>query len=89
MPERRLPAFARAGGHGRAAHRAPPAARAPVGAVRVNVWDVVELARHPERPYSLDYIKRLAPDFVELHGDRLTADDPALVGGVGRWHGRT
>ena len=55
----------------------------------MSVWDVVELARHPERPYSLDYIKRLAPDFVELHGDRLTADDPALVGGVGRWHGRT
>jgi acetyl-CoA carboxylase carboxyl transferase subunit alpha len=55
----------------------------------VSVWDVVELARHPDRPYSLDYIKRLAPDFVELHGDRLSADDPALVGGVGRWHGRT
>jgi len=55
----------------------------------VNVWDVVELARHPDRPYSLDYIKRLAPDFIELHGDRLSGDDPALVGGVGRWHGRT
>ena len=55
----------------------------------MSVWEVVELARHPDRPYSLDYIKRLAPDFVELHGDRLTADDPALVGGVGRWHGRT
>ena len=55
----------------------------------MSVWDVVELARHPDRPYSLDYIKRLAPGFVELHGDRLTADDPALVGGVGRWHGRT
>ena len=55
----------------------------------MSVWDVVELARHPERPYSLDYIKRLAPDFIELHGDRLSADDPALVGGVGRWHGRT
>jgi len=55
----------------------------------VNVWDVVELARHPDRPYSLDYITRLAPDFIELHGDRLSGDDPALVGGVGRWHGRT
>ncbi|HEV2216400.1 MAG TPA: acetyl-CoA carboxylase carboxyltransferase subunit alpha [Candidatus Dormibacteraeota bacterium] len=55
----------------------------------MSVWEVVELARHPDRPYSLDYIKRLAPDFVELHGDRLSADDPALVGGVGRWHGRT
>jgi len=55
----------------------------------MSVWDVVELARHPDRPYSLDYIKRLAPDFIELHGDRLSGDDPALVGGVGRWHGRT
>ena len=55
----------------------------------MSVWDVVELARHPERPYSLDYIKRLAPDFIELHGDRLSADDPALVAGIGRWHGRT
>jgi acetyl-CoA carboxylase carboxyl transferase subunit alpha len=55
----------------------------------LTVWQVVELARHPERPYSLDYIRRLAPDFVELHGDRLSADDPALVGGVGTWRGRT
>jgi acetyl-CoA carboxylase carboxyl transferase subunit alpha len=55
----------------------------------LSVWQVVELARHPDRPYSLDYIKRLAPDFIELHGDRLAADDPALVGGLGTWHGRT
>ena len=45
----------------------------------LSVWQVVELARHPDRPYSLDYIHRLAPDFIELHGDRLAADDPALV----------
>jgi acetyl-CoA carboxylase carboxyl transferase subunit alpha len=50
---------------------------------------VVELARHPERPYALDYVKRLAPDFVELHGDRLGADDQALIGGIGTWNGRT
>jgi acetyl-CoA carboxylase carboxyl transferase subunit alpha len=55
----------------------------------LSVWQVVELARHPDRPYSLDYITRLAPDFIELHGDRLTGDDPALVGGIGTWHGRT
>ena len=55
----------------------------------MSVWEIVELARHPDRPYSLDYIRRLAPDFIELHGDRLSADDPALVGGVGTWHGRT
>src|SRR5256884_3886888 len=55
----------------------------------MSVWEIVELARHQDRPYSLDYIRRLAPDFIELHGDRLSADDPALVGGVGTWHGRT
>src|ERR1700745_2266112 len=55
----------------------------------MSVWEIVELARHQDRPYSLDYIKRLAPDFVELHGDRLSGDDPALVGGLGRWRGRT
>ena len=52
-------------------------------------WQVVELARHPDRPYALDYIRTLAPDFVELHGDRLAGDDHALVGGPGRWRGRT
>ena len=55
----------------------------------LTVWQVVELARHPDRPYALDYIRRLAPDFVEYHGDRLGADDQALVGGVGTWNGRT
>ena len=55
----------------------------------LSVWQVVELARHADRPYSLDYIRRLAPDFVEYHGDRLGADDQALVGGVGTWNGRT
>jgi len=55
----------------------------------LSVWQVVELARHSDRPYSLDYIRRLAPDFVEYHGDRLGADDQALVGGVGTWNGRT
>ncbi|MDQ6773859.1 MAG: acetyl-CoA carboxylase carboxyltransferase subunit alpha [Candidatus Dormibacteraeota bacterium] len=55
----------------------------------LSVWQQVELARHPDRPYALDYIRRLAPDFVELHGDRLTGDDPALVAGIGTWRGRT
>ncbi|MBO0683320.1 MAG: acetyl-CoA carboxylase carboxyltransferase subunit alpha [Candidatus Dormibacteraeota bacterium] len=50
---------------------------------------MVELARHPDRPYSLDYIRRMAPDFLELHGDRLGGDDPAVVAGVGTWRGRT
>lgn len=56
---------------------------------RSTPWQRVELARHPDRPYALDYIQRLAPDFVELHGDRLSGDDRALVGGPGRWHGMT
>jgi acetyl-CoA carboxylase carboxyl transferase subunit alpha len=54
-----------------------------------DAWETVERARHPERPYSRDYILRLAPDFVELHGDRLTGDDPALVAGLGTWNGLT
>lgn len=55
----------------------------------LTVWQVVELARNSMRPYSVDYLQRLVPDFVELHGDRLSGDDPALVAGVGTWHGRT
>jgi acetyl-CoA carboxylase carboxyl transferase subunit alpha len=55
----------------------------------LSIWQVVELARHQDRPYSLDYLKRLAPDFVELHGDRVSHDDPALVAGVATWRGMT
>lgn len=46
-------------------------------------WQRVQLARHPERPYTLDYIQALSPDFMELHGDRGVRDDPAIVGGFG------
>jgi acetyl-CoA carboxylase carboxyl transferase subunit alpha len=46
-------------------------------------WQRVQLARHPDRPYSLDYINSCAPDFIELHGDRTFRDDPAIVGGFG------
>lgn len=45
-------------------------------------WDIVRVARHPQRPYSVDYINRIFDDFDELHGDRQFADDPAIVGGV-------
>jgi acetyl-CoA carboxylase carboxyl transferase subunit alpha len=45
-------------------------------------WQRVQLARHPRRPYSLDYVEILAPDFTELHGDRLYRDDRAVVGGI-------
>ena len=47
-------------------------------------WQKVQLARHPERPYTLDYIKFMTDDFVELHGDRLYKDDKAIVGGFAR-----
>ncbi|HKF78579.1 MAG TPA: carboxyltransferase subunit alpha, partial [Candidatus Dormibacteraeota bacterium] len=55
----------------------------------LSIWQVVELARHQDRPYALDYIRRLAPDFVELHGDRISHDDPAMVAGLGTWRERT
>ena len=51
-------------------------------------WKQVELARHPERPYALDYITRIFDYFIELHGDRCFADDPAIVGGLGFLDGR-
>ncbi len=53
------------------------------------IWEVVELARHPDRPYALDYVWRIADDWVELHGDRGRADDGALVTGIGKIDGRT
>lgn len=52
------------------------------------VWKRVELARHPDRPYAMDYISRIFENFVELHGDRAFADDPAIVGGIGMLEGR-
>ena len=53
------------------------------------IWRSVELARHQDRPYTLDYVERLFDDWVELHGDRSRADDHALVIGLGRFDGRT
>lgn len=50
----------------------------------LNAWQISQLARHPQRPYTLDYISRIFTDFEELHGDRAYADDPAIVGGVAR-----
>jgi acetyl-CoA carboxylase carboxyl transferase subunit alpha len=54
-----------------------------------DVWRVVELARHSDRPYTLDYVERIFDDFVELHGDRSIGDDAAIVAGLGRFDGRT
>jgi len=50
-------------------------------------WQISQLARHPQRPYTLDYIERVFTEFEELHGDRAFADDPAIVGGVARLDG--
>lgn len=47
-------------------------------------WQRVQLARHPSRPYTLDFVKHMAEDFIELHGDRLYADDPAIVAGLAK-----
>jgi acetyl-CoA carboxylase carboxyl transferase subunit alpha len=49
----------------------------------------VQLSRHANRPYTQDYLKRLIPDFVELHGDRRFADDAAIISGIGTFHGRS
>lgn len=51
-------------------------------------WQISQLARHPRRPFTLDYVQRIFTDFQELHGDRLFADDPAIVGGLARLRGR-
>jgi acetyl-CoA carboxylase carboxyl transferase subunit alpha len=51
-------------------------------------WQIVQLARHPQRPYTLDYVNRIFTDFEELHGDRTFADDKAIVGGVARLEGK-
>ncbi len=52
-------------------------------------WQVTQMARHPQRPYTLDYINRIVTDFEELHGDRLYSDDAALVTGIGRLNNRS
>lgn len=51
---------------------------------RLTRWQRVQLARHPQRPYTMDYIERMMEDFIELHGDRAFGDDPAIIAGVGR-----
>ena len=52
-------------------------------------WQIYQVARHPQRPYTLDYIDLLLEDFVELHGDRNFRDDPTVVGGFGRLNGES
>ncbi|MFM7429763.1 MAG: acetyl-CoA carboxylase carboxyltransferase subunit alpha [Flammeovirgaceae bacterium] len=52
-------------------------------------WQRVQMSRHPDRPYTLDYIYEITTDFIELHGDRTVADDKAMVGGLGSIEGQT
>ena len=55
---------------------------------KLSAWQIAQVARHPMRPYTSDYLEQIAPDFQELHGDRMYADDPAIIGGIGRVDGR-
>jgi acetyl-CoA carboxylase carboxyl transferase subunit alpha len=55
---------------------------------KLSPWQIARVARHESRPYTQDYLKIIAPDFQELHGDRMYADDPAIIGGTGRINGR-
>ncbi len=55
---------------------------------KLSRWQITQIARHPKRPSTLDYIKHMGIDFMELHGDRRFGDDKAIVGGVGQWAGR-
>jgi len=56
---------------------------------KLTAWQISQVARHPQRPYTLDYIQNLFTDFEELHGDRNFADDAAIVGGLARFNGQT
>ena len=55
---------------------------------KLTPWQTVQVARHPKRPYTLDYMQALFTDWQELHGDRRYADDPAIVAGFARFHGQ-
>ena len=56
---------------------------------KLTAWQIAKVARHPQRPYTLDYVEALFTDFEELHGDRSYADDPAIVGGLARFNGQS
>ena len=56
---------------------------------KLSPWQIAQVARHPQRPYTLDYIQAMCTDFEEMHGDRSFADDPAIVGGLARFNGQS
>jgi acetyl-CoA carboxylase carboxyl transferase subunit alpha len=55
---------------------------------KLSPWQVAQIARHPQRPYTLDYVNEIFTDFHELHGDRSFGDDPAIIGGLARFNGQ-
>src|ERR1051326_584581 len=55
---------------------------------KLSAWQIAQVARHPQRPYTLDYLNGIFTEFRELHGDRTYADDPAIVGGLARFNGK-
>ena len=68
---------------------ATPAVEPVIAPAPLSPWDRVRIARHPERPHTLDYVRELTTGFVELHGDRTFGDDHALIGGLASFGGRT
>jgi len=56
---------------------------------KLTPWQIAQVARHPQRPYTLDYVQHIFTDFEELHGDRAFADDKAIVGGLARFNGQS
>jgi acetyl-CoA carboxylase carboxyl transferase subunit alpha len=56
---------------------------------KLSAWQISKVARHPQRPYTLDYVNAICTDFEEMHGDRAFADDAAIVGGLARFNGQT
>ncbi|MBE9608684.1 acetyl-CoA carboxylase carboxyltransferase subunit alpha [Chitinilyticum piscinae] len=56
---------------------------------KLSPWQISQVSRHPQRPYTLDYLSGIFTDFEELHGDRAFADDPAIVGGIARFNGQS
>ena len=56
---------------------------------KLTPWQISKVARHPQRPYTLDYVNAICTDFEEMHGDRAFADDAAIVGGLARFNGQS
>ncbi|HYA96384.1 MAG TPA: hypothetical protein VEC95_08950, partial [Terriglobales bacterium] len=91
--ERQIGKLEAAAGENQEARRQLESLHAQVHALRqqmdahLHPWRKAELARHPQRPYTLDYVERIFTDWSEIHGDRGFADDPAIVCGMARFHG--